>query len=154
MLPEHSRVWIYMADRLLNKEEIKTTMLKGMEFVVGWSSHGSAVRAACDVLEKCVLVLAVDENVEAPSGCSIDSSVRFMKSLGQELGVDWFNRLNVLYRTNDEVDLVSLDEFIKRFKASTHQDQFEIFNTLAASVAELNTVAWLPVKESWINRML
>lgn len=143
-----------MADRFLNNSEIKETMLKGMEFVAGWSSHGSAVRAACDVLDKCVLVLSVDENVEAPSGCSIDSSVRFMKGLGQELNVDWFNRLNVLYQIQEDVQLVSLDEFLKIYKSSDNKKDIRIFNTLAASVEELNSKGWLPVKDSWINRML
>jgi hypothetical protein len=41
-------------------------------------------------------VLCANEDFVSASGCSIDSSVHFVKSLGNELHVDFFNRMNVL----------------------------------------------------------
>jgi hypothetical protein len=47
------------------------------------------------------LVISVDEKIVSASGCSIDSSVHFVKSLGSELKVDFFNRMNVLSYVNE-----------------------------------------------------
>jgi hypothetical protein len=39
----------------------------------------------------------VDERKAGVSGCSTDSSVRFIKSLGEKYKVDFFNRTNLAF---------------------------------------------------------
>jgi len=40
----------------------------------------------------------VDEDQEAPSGCSIDSSVAIIKDIEQKMKVNMFDRLNFAYK--------------------------------------------------------
>ena len=61
-----------------------------------WAAHGNKLFGAGAVLDDYFLVLAVNEDMVAASGCSIDSSVHFVRSLEKEFGLDLFNRLNVL----------------------------------------------------------
>lgn len=90
--PDHSRVWVYQADRLLTPTEQSWIMEQLEAFVPSWVNHGKHLTSTAFVDNDCHVVLVVNEAMIGASGCSIDSSVRFMKQLGNELGVDFFNR--------------------------------------------------------------
>jgi hypothetical protein len=106
-LPEHSRVWLYLADRKLDATEENFLNEKLTEFLGTWAAHNKKLICNGTLLFSQYLVLAVNEDIESASGCSIDSSVRFVKSLGHELKIDFFNRLKVLVIENNETKLVS-----------------------------------------------
>jgi hypothetical protein len=60
------------------------------------------VHAGFNIINDQVIILGADNTLEPVSGCSIDSSVRFMQSLNAELDdADLFNRLRGLMVTND-----------------------------------------------------
>lgn len=101
-LPNHSKVWLYLAERKLDSTETFFVEEKIGLFVQTWTAHNKQLRAEGTLLFNQYIILAVDEQVESASGCSIDSSVRMVKSLSQELGVDFFNRMNVLGFVNNE----------------------------------------------------
>ena len=87
------------------------------------------------------IIFAVDEQTEAVSGCSIDSSVNFVKSIGQRFGIDFFNRLNMLIIKNGEPTLISFHE-LKSFREE------QIFNPNINSLKDLRENWIIPVKES------
>ena len=106
-LPVHSRVWLYLSDRKLDSKEENFLNEKLTEFLGTWAAYNKKLVCDGTLLFSQYLVLAVNEDIESASGCSIDSSVRFVKNLGQELNVDFFNRLKVLVIENNETKLVS-----------------------------------------------
>ena len=53
------------------------------------------------MLNEYIIVFVVDQTSASASGCSVDSSVRFVKELGKELEVDFFNRMNVVIEDKD-----------------------------------------------------
>ncbi len=101
-LPNDSKVWLYLADRKLDSTETFFVEEKIGLFVQNWTAHNKQLHAEGTLLFNQYIILAVDEQVESASGCSIDSSVRMVKSLSHELGVDFFNRMNVLGFVNNE----------------------------------------------------
>ncbi len=64
-------------------------------FVSEWASHGNQLFGAADVLHNRFVVIALDESKAGASGCSIDSSVRCVKHLGETFSIHFFDRLNV-----------------------------------------------------------
>lgn len=94
-----SRLWLYPANREMNATEIAWVNEQIAAFVASWAAHGHELKAAGHVIGTNCLALAVDLTHENASGCSIDSSVRFVKDLGKELGIDFFNRLKVWTET-------------------------------------------------------
>lgn len=108
--PDYSRVWLYLADRKLEQNEVAFVTEQLSTFTTQWTAHNKQLMAAGVLLFDQYIVLTVNEEVESASGCSIDSSVRFIKSLGQELQVDFFNRLKVLVVENETTQLVSYFE--------------------------------------------
>ena len=113
-LPSHSRVWLYLADRKLDATEAHFLNEKLKLFLDSWAAHNKKLTCDGTLLFSQYLILAVNEDVESASGCSIDSSVRFVKSLGQELNVDFFNRLNVLVIENQEPVINSYFEAVDK----------------------------------------
>jgi hypothetical protein len=100
-LSDHSRVWLYLSDRKLDSTEQLFAEEKLQDFLSTWKAHGKSLNCNGTILFSQYLILSVDEDIESASGCSIDSSVRFVKLLGVELTVDFFNRLNVLSWVNE-----------------------------------------------------
>ena len=92
---DEAKVWLYQANRELKDAEVKYLEKQLSNFVDQWSAHGKKLIASSQVLDSYRFAICADGSVEA-SGCSIDASVRFMKVMGAELGVDFFNRLKIL----------------------------------------------------------
>ena len=93
---EESQVWIYGADRFLNTQEEIFIQNNIDSFISKWATHGTELVATGGILHHNFIVIVSDESNVRNSGCSIDSSVRFIKDLGRELNIDFFNRLSVL----------------------------------------------------------
>lgn len=133
-LPEHSRVWLYLADHKLDATEAHFLNEKLKLFLNSWSAHNKKLRCDGTLLFSQYLILAVDEDVESASGCSIDSSVRFVKSLGQELNVDFFNRLNVLVIENQEPVIRSYFEAV--------ENKLHFINPMITKLEELRSLSF------------
>lgn len=131
-LSPDSRLWLYQADRALSPTEIAWAKEQINAFTREWAAHGHQLKAAGDVLNPYFIALAVDLTHENASGCSIDSSVRFIKALGKELNVDFFNRLKILSESgNGESSLIP-------FRQVSEQPQQLIYNPLVDRLGDLD----------------
>ena len=79
-LPETTRLWIYQSDQPLPAEQNKEIRALIDRFAQQWVSHNQQLTATGDLLFDRFLLLMVDESKAGASGCSIDSSVAFVKA--------------------------------------------------------------------------
>ena len=86
LLPEGfssaSKVWVYQSNRLFTLSEaleIEELLNSSAE----WRSHGAKVNAFATLFFGQFVVFMADETEADVSGCSTDSSVRFIKKLGK-----------------------------------------------------------------------
>ena len=110
-LPNNSRVWIYQSDREFTDKEIEFISAKAEEFINQWTRHGDDLKGSFTIKYNQFLVLAVDESFNNVSGCSIDSSVRFVQGLQSELQVDLMDKMNVSFKDNETINIVKLTRF-------------------------------------------
>lgn len=113
--PNESEVWIYAADRFMDANEVAILQENLSAFTEEWKTHGKSLRADAQVFDNVFVVFATDIYAGSASGCSIDTSVRLMKQLGSMLGIDFFNRLKVLVRSDNQLKHVSyhnLSDFV------------------------------------------
>lgn len=136
-----SKVWVYTANRELSDEEVSLLQSETDTFVQGWAAHGTGLKAKGTVIENRFLVLAADETEVHASGCSIDSSVKFVKSVGATLNVDFFNRLKLVIRKNGELKYVHVSE-LKDYA------DWEVYNPMITTLNELRSSWVVPVSES------
>ncbi|MFT5979982.1 MAG: hypothetical protein ACI898_000747 [Flavobacteriales bacterium] len=152
-LPKHARVWIYQADKLLSAQDIAAVSEQMQSFVAQWEAHGQELSAAFEVRDQRWLILGVDEKAQAATGCSIDGSVRLIQKIGQELNVDFFNRTLVIWENNGQMVQDHMHDFWAKRKAGIVTDETIVFNTLAASMAELNEKWKGSFSQSWHAEM-
>src|SRR5258707_14866060 len=131
-LPTHSRVWIYQADRSFTDAEEKIISNSLSDFCLQWAAHGVPLETSFTIQHKQFVVLSVNENATGASGCSIDGSVRILKELSQQLGIDFFSRTKIAFLIEGEIKLYSIHELPTLFKSSTLSGSSITFNNLVA----------------------
>lgn len=151
-LPETARVWIYQSDRLLSNEDGSFIEQASEEFCSQWAAHGTPLHSSYRVLNEKFLVLAVDEGMNNASGCSIDSSVRFIKMLEQKLAINFFDRSQVAFLINDQVFTTDLKEIKNDIGNGKIDEETLTFNLQAQNLGEFKTNWLVPVGDSWMKR--
>lgn len=130
--PETAKVWLYQSDRAFTTAEKITIEKQLSDFINEWAAHGTKLKAQGELVGDFHIVLAVDERVYGASGCSIDTSVRFIKSLGDQFGIDFFNRMNFLVESDNGLKLVHFSEL------KNYPDAY-FYQPLVQTVGELRT---------------
>lgn len=148
-LPDKARVWIYQADRVLNEAE-QLGIAKAMDgFVQQWKAHGAELAAGYEIREGRWLILAVDEQAQAATGCSIDSSVHVIRELGDRYRLDFFNRTLVVYEHEGERRTAPMHQFWALRKAGIVNEHTYVYNTIATTLGELRTSWKQKFEDSW-----
>lgn len=152
-MPDTSRIWIYQSNREFSSEEENVIKRNTKKFIENWTRHGDDLKGSFTMVYNRFVVIAVDENFANVSGCSIDASVRFIQQIQSELNVDLLNKLHIAFKTNDDVNSVSLNDF-RSFIASDKITQDTIvFNNLVNTKADFESKWEVPAKESWHQRL-
>lgn len=90
-MPDASRVWLFGAQRVLTPSEASNLETEMSQFVSGWQAHGKDLLAGFGLLFHSVLVVAVDESKEPPSGCSIDKVFKLLQLQQRKKRFGFFN---------------------------------------------------------------
>lgn len=139
--PETSRVWLYQADRQLTKQEQELISEELNTFVAQWAAHGDKLFGTSAILENYFIALVIDESIVGASGCSIDTSVQFMKQLGRNFSIEFFNRMNILVEDNGVKKIVHFSEL-------PNSPEAFIFNPMTNNLGELRSNWKIKVKDS------
>ena len=153
-LPENSRVWIFQANRSFTDEEQAQIKEKLEAFIEQWTAHGANLKASYEFRYKRFIVLALDQKMNAATGCSIDESVRFIQQLEKEYDVDLLDKMNVSYKQGEFVAYKTLTDFRKMAKDKAVSPKTIVFNNLVNNKAEYESDWEVPASESWHKRFL
>ncbi len=144
-----SRVWVYQSNRELSSSETETLKKKATEFVAGWTAHNNQLKAEAKIYYNRFLVLIVDEEQAAASGCSIDTSVKFIKEAEVEFKITLLDRMNLAYKKGDKVLSAPKAEFEQLMLKGEINDDTIVFNNLVTTKAEFDTNWEIPLVKSW-----
>ncbi|HZI26285.1 MAG TPA: hypothetical protein VFD46_14470 [Chryseolinea sp.] len=154
ILPEHSRIWIYQANRSFNSREVSIISNELSAFTDGWAAHGVPLRSSFDIRFNQFVILAADENVQEASGCSIDDSVRKVKELEQKIGVDLFDRKSIAFLKDKDVITLPMNDLKGEYDNGVWHGSTLVFNNVITRKGELNTGWLIPAKTTWLKRYL
>lgn len=154
-LPDQARAWVYTSNRLLNDQEVHLVRSYLEQFTADWSSHGTPLKAAAQVFDHSVIVLAVEDGWDVASGCSIDKSVAVLKTIEQELHISLFDRLLLLHKAelNAPVSFISLPNLKKGIQEGVIPAESLIINTQADSLRAIKEGLWTEIKHSWLGKL-
>lgn len=150
--PDASRVWIYQGNKPMPVDEIGTLNARIIDFSRQWTSHNRQLRATGGLLHDMFVVLVSDESQAGASGCSIDTSVRFVRQLGEEYEIDFFDRLNFAYLHDEEVHRLHRDQIADAYRDQRITDDTLFFDNLVKDKGEFLKRWVTPFGESWLKR--
>ncbi len=151
-LPGDARVWVYQANRPLTGGNVSVIDQALKPALDQWAAHGQALLASARVIENRFVVVGVDEGYNLPSGCSIDSSVRTLRELGESLSIDFFNRSVAIRATDGSVQTIDLSSVKAAVLSGVLTPETTVFNTLVKSKTEFLTNWQLRATDSWLKR--
>ena len=151
-LPEESKIWIYQSSRKFSDDEVAAIEKDLIEFLTNWSAHGTSLESSFQIKYNRFIIIAVNQEVHAATGCSIDSSVSFIQNLEQKYSVDLLDKMNVAFKQGEFVTYKTLLDFKKLAKDKSVSENTIVFNNLVNTIEEFNEGWEIPASESWHSR--
>jgi hypothetical protein len=136
-LPDHGRLWVFPASRDLADAEAEAFLGAVDDFLSSWSAHGAPLRSARKLVDARFLLVGVDVDAEAPSGCSIDALVTRLRALGGELDVSLIDHAPVWYRAADgDVRVLSRKGFRALAEQGSVGPDVHVFDTSLTTIGQ------------------
>ena len=151
---DDSRVWVYQSSRLFTLSEALDIESLLAQFAAEWRSHGADVKAYANLFFGQFVVLMADETQAGVSGCSTDSSVRFIKGIGEKFGVDFFNRTNLSFFVKEKIQQLPMSQLQYAVDNGFIGAETLYFNNLVRTKRELENEWIVPLKTSWLSKRL
>jgi len=151
-LPLESKIWIYQSNRKFSDEEFAEIETALQTFLENWAAHGTGLEASYQLKYNRFIILAVNQEVQNATGCSIDASVKFIQDLEQKYDVDLLDKMNVTFKLGEHVAHKTLIDFKKMAKDKAVTENTIVFNNLVNSIEEWNDNWEVPAGESWHSR--
>ena len=151
-LPEESRIWIYQSNRKFSDEEIAEIDAALKTFIDEWAAHGTGLEASYQILYNRFIILAVNQEAQSATGCSIDASVHFIQELEKKYDVDLLDKMNVTFKMGEHIAYKPLIEFRKMAKEKAVSANTIVFNNLVNTIGEWQDYWEVPAGESWHSR--
>lgn len=149
-----SRVWVYQSSSLFSLHEALAIEAMLEEFTGKWLSHGTPVKGAGYLFFGQFIVLLADETATGVSGCSTDSSVRLLKDIEQQFGVNMFDRTTIAFVIKDKIQLLPLSQLAYATENGFVDTETLYFNNLVQTKEELDINWIIPAKEGWLGKKI
>ena len=143
------RVIIYPASRSFSPKESKMITEKLYDLLATWAAHGKPLSSSFKIEKNQFIIVCVDEEIEAASGCSIDALGKVMREIDAEYQLGLFDRMKASFVENSEVKTLKLQDFKRDLRDGKISQNIEVFdfskNTYVAFLSDF----LLPLKRSW-----
>jgi hypothetical protein len=150
-MPGQARIWVYQASRNLLAPELDQIKQILTQSCQNWEAHGEPLQASFEIKYNQVIIVAVNEAMNAASGCSIDASTRWFKSLGETLQVDFFSR-DVAVVREDQVELLALGQLKSAVETGLLTPEDQIITPLLQSVEQYRNQWLSTADQSYLKR--
>lgn len=151
-LSPNSRIWIYQSTQKIDPKEQKKILEAAQQFLKDWAAHGSQLLASATIEHDHFLIIAVDENFNMASGCSIDSQFRFVQDLEKQFGLNLFDRTQLAFYKNGEVDIQPMNKISELIDQGYFEDTIHFFDNNIKNKSELAEKWHVLPEESWLKR--
>lgn len=151
---DNSRVWVYQSSRVFTQPEALQIEELLKNFSRDWKSHGTPVKGCANLFFGQFIILMADETAMGVSGCSTDSSVRFIKNIEQDFQVELFDRLMLAFLIQERIQLLPLSQISHYLEDGLITTDTLYFNNTILTKKELLDHWIIPVKESWLAKRI
>lgn len=153
-LPQTSRIWIYQADRPFTGQDKDLISRFLPQYCVGWAAHGQPLKASFDIRFDQFIIMAVDEEFNSTSGCSVDDSVRAIKEVEKTTSLNFFNRQLITFLKDDHVITLEMSTLKQKFTSGMWNEATLTFNNLVTAKYQLEKEWLVPAGSTWLKRYI
>lgn len=151
-LPADAKVWIYQSSRKFSDTEISTIDSELKIFVDNWAAHGTSLEASFELKYNRFIILAVNQEIQAATGCSIDKSVQLIQELERKYDVELLDKMNVTFKLGEHIAHKTLTDFKKMAKDKAVTENTIVFNNLVNNIQEYHESWEVAAADSWHSR--
>ena len=152
-LPKNSRIWIFPSSDEIDTHKKSIIKERLVKFISDWTSHNKNIQASFELPYNRFIVIALNQNHQNASGCSIDSLMNLVQIFEKEFDLILLDRMNVLYRDKSrEIVYLTLKDFVKLAKSKSINSSTTVFNNLVINKEEYMNLWEVPAKSSWHSR--
>jgi hypothetical protein len=152
--PDRCRIWVYVSNRAFETHEQAEWAERLSEFTANWSAHKLRLSAYSTIFLNQVIILGVDEQVQAISGCSIDASVNFLKECEAYWKVVLLDGGRLTRYEAGCLKLESLAQARQQLGLGVINQQTWFFNSFAQNAEQLRNETWVQANTGPFARML
>ncbi len=151
-LPDDARVWIYPSNKKFDSELIEKLQHACTQFLEQWTAHGQSLHAGFYFPYNQFIVIGLNQQEQAATGCSIDASVRFIQQLESQYDLILLDKMNVTFKQGTYVSYKTLTEFKTMASQRAVSKNTIVFNNLVVNKADFLEAWEVPAYESWHSR--
>ena len=151
-LPLESKIWVYQSSRKFTDDEFSEIEIATKHFIENWEAHNVSLESSFLLKYNRFIIFAVNQEVQAATGCSIDKSVQFIQDLEKKYSVDLLDKMNVTFKNGEFVAHKTLIEFKKMAKDKAVTGSTIVFNNLVNNIEEFNDSWEVAAEDSWHSR--
>ena len=150
-MPDYARVWVYQSNKNLTDSEVQVIQQVLENQINNWAAHGASLVGSIQVLHSRFVIVTVDEMQNQASGCSIDASTRWLKDLGAEMNLDFFDR-SVAFLENNELQTAEIGKIKSLVSQEILTPDTLIFNNLVPNIQAFKNNWTVKASDSWMKR--
>ena len=152
-LPKNSRIWIFPSSEEIDTNKKSILKERLVKFISDWTSHNKSIEASFELPYNRFIVVALNQNNQNASGCSIDSLMNLIQIFEKEFDLILLDRMNVLYRDKSrKIVYLTLKDFVKMAKSKSINSSTTVFNNLVINKEEYMNLWEVPAINSWHSR--
>lgn len=151
-MPNTARVWVYQSTRKFSPQEKELVVSKLSQFCRQWNTHGNSMPSSFNIQYDQIIILSVDESNLGASGCSIDSSVRTLREIEQQLDLNLLDQGKVSFIDRGNVITGKFQEIKDFIRSGNLTEDTHVFNPMVNRKQDLEEKWLIPARESWLNK--
>lgn len=152
--PDSSRVWVYQSNRPFSEQQSYEIQEQLQQFYAQWMVHGKEVKGWAGLLFNRFIIFMADESTHEVSGCSIDSTVRILKSIERQYEAKLFDRLSITFLVKGQPEVLPMNQVQYALDKNYINGYTLLFNNLVDTKKDL-LENWLqPLAKSWMSRQI
>lgn len=153
-LDNSSKVWIYQSDQEFSYDELDDAREDIFHFLNDWTSHSNDLTCYGNIFHRRFLAFFVDETKASTSGCSIDTSVKFVEYLGNKLNKNFFDRMTYAYMIDEEIYTIKHANLASAYAEKIINDDTLVFDNLVKTKEEFLKHWIRPLHTSWHSKFI
>jgi hypothetical protein len=149
------KVWVYTSPQKFSQEQKDTILSSAQHFLNSWESHGDKVKGEIGIAYDHFVIIIADDCGGSMCGRAQDAQMRFIKEVGEEIGQDLTDRMQLAYKVaEDAVAVKPMPAFKAEIANGGINGDTVVFNNMVTTYGEFGDKWEVPLVESWHKQLL